>query len=133
MSVASVASIRVSGGTRFAVLAALCGQLAILAHGALVEHVTCGVDGDLIHVRVDVAPAVPPHGDVVRAVTDAGHDEHDRCLLDEDGEAACPNAHVAASAPVLAERAQLSSARRAPPRARRAPLYRLAPKNSPPA
>ena len=122
-----------SGGTRFAVLAALCGQLAILAHGALVEHVTCGVDGDLIHVRADVAPAVPPRGDVVRAITDAGRDEHDRCLLDEDGEAACPNAPVAASAPVVAERTQPPFARRAAPRARRAPLYRLAPKNSPPA
>jgi hypothetical protein len=62
-----------------------------------------------------------------------GGETHDRCLLDEDGEAACPNQpHVlAAPAPAAEPRPDSRRAERRP--ARRAPLYRLAPKNSPPA
>jgi hypothetical protein len=118
--------------TRFAVLLALCGQLAMLAHVALVAHVTCGADGELIHVRADVA-APAREGNAASAAIDAGHDEHDHCLLDEDGEAACPTAHVASGEPVPAARAAFAHGRRSWGVARRAPLYRLAPKNSPPA
>lgn len=115
-------------------LAALCGQLAILAHGALVEHVTCGADGALVHVRAADSGASPvTRDDMARAALDEGLAEHDHCLLDEDGEAACPNATAASDEPVPARRTDLTRGSGASPAARRAPLYRLAPKNSPPA
>jgi hypothetical protein len=121
---------------RFALLVALCGQLAMLAHGALVAHVTCGDDGELLHVRpdgdADGAVAAPTR-DVIAAGRASDSDAHDHCLLDEDGEAACPRVHVASSEPVAETRATFAPARAAVPAPRRAPLYRLAPKNSPPA
>jgi hypothetical protein len=114
------------------VLLALCGQLAMLAHAALVEHVTCGADGGLIHVRSDAAPVAPTR-DAARAAAVDGEAGHDHCLLDEDGEAACPNATVGSGEPVAASGSVVWRARRTSPGAPRAPLYRLAPKNSPPA
>jgi hypothetical protein len=123
----------VRGGARLAVLLALCGQLAMLAHAALVAHVTCGADGELIHVRAGAAgrPAIGA-GDVAGASLDGGRDDDDHCLLDEEGEATCPSA-PSACALVVATRAVFARAPRSPGAARRAPLYRLAPKNSPPA
>jgi hypothetical protein len=113
-------------------LVALCGQLAMLAHAALVAHVTCGVDGDLIHLRADARAAVPAR-DAARAAVDDANDAHDRCLLDEDGEAACPNAGSSSGAPVPSVATVSWNAHRVRCAARHAPLYRLAPKTSPPA
>jgi hypothetical protein len=122
----------VKAGTRLAVVAALVGQLAALAHAALVEHVTCGADGELIHVRAEAAPPAPAR-DAARAGADAEGDSHDHCLLDEDGEALCPEAHVASGDPVSPSRARHAAQPHARVAAAPAPLYRLAPKNSPPA
>jgi hypothetical protein len=122
----------VKAGTRLAILAALVGQLAALAHGALVAHVTCGLDGDLVHLRAG-APAPAPSRDVVREVSSGDDDSHDRCLLDEDGEALCPTSHVASGQPLSPSRARSPIAQRVRALAAPAPLYRLAPKNSPPA
>jgi hypothetical protein len=114
------------------VIVALLGQLAMLAHGALVEHVTCGADGELTHVRSGAAPLIPAR-DAVGAAVGSGDDAHDHCLLDEDGEAACPPTHLAAGEPAQAERSHDPLGRRARVVTSSAPLYRLAPKNSPPA
>ena len=122
----------VKAGTRLAVVVALLGQLAALAHAALVEHVTCGTDGELIHVHVEASAPVLAR-DAVREAVDAEGDSHDHCLLDEDGEALCPTSHVASGDPVSPSRARHAVRRCARVAAAPAPLYRLAPKNSPPA
>jgi len=105
----------------------------MLAHAALVAHVTCGADGELIHVRAGAGgrPVVGA-GDIARASLEGGTDDHDHCLLDEEGEATCPSA-PSACALVLATRAVFACAPRSPGAERRAPVYRFAPKNSPPA
>jgi hypothetical protein len=106
----------------------------MLAHGAVVEHVTCGADGALMHVRAsDGAAAAVARGDVARAALEEGQGEHDHCLLDEDGEAACPSATFASAEPTSASRVVFAPGSGTPRASRRAPLYRLAPKNSPPA
>jgi len=110
----------------------LLGQLALLADGAA-THVICVEHGDLVHASPRAGHAVAARHDTLLAAADAGSETHDRCLLDEDGEAACPNEPHVVPAPVLAAgpRPDFRGAERRP--ARRAPLYRLAPKNSPPA
>jgi len=117
---------------RFAMLLALCGQLAALVHVVLVAHVTCGADGELVHVSAGRSPA-PAIRDAARPAAGAARDEHDHCLLDEEGEAVCPAPHVASGEPVLATHAAFTPERRDFFPGRRAHLYRLAPKNSPPA
>jgi hypothetical protein len=113
------------------VLLALCGQLAALVHVVLVAHVTCGADGELVHVRAGHSPA-PAIGDAARPAAGAARDEHDHCLLDEEGEAACPSPHAASGEPSTVVRVSIRLERRDVLPPRRAPLYRLAPKNSPP-
>ena len=113
-------------------LVALVGQLAMLAHGALVAHVTCGADGELIHLRASAAAPTPAR-DAVRADVDAGGDAHDHCLLDEEGDALCPTTYVASDEPAPTSRADHLIRRRARGARPHAPLYRIAPKNSPPA
>jgi hypothetical protein len=122
----------VKAGTRLAVVVALLGQLAALAHGALVEHVTCGADGELVHVRADATPPAPAR-DAARGAASGEGDPHDHCLLDEDGEALCPTSHASPGEPVSPSRARHPIARRVRAASAPAPLYRLAPKNSPPA
>jgi hypothetical protein len=63
---------------RFAMLLALCGRLAALVHVALVAHVTCGADGELVHVRAGRSPA-PATRDGVGPAAGAARDEHDHC------------------------------------------------------
>jgi hypothetical protein len=63
---------------------------------------------------------------------DDGAESHDRCLLDEDGESAPPEQAAAPFVPVALVRAVLP-AYVAPPLTAHEPLYRIAPKNSPPA
>jgi hypothetical protein len=122
----------VNVGTRLAVIAALLGQLAALAHGALVAHVTCGADGELVHVRAEPSTTAPVR-DGARAAVDGEGDAHDHCLLDEDGDALCPATHVGAGEPLAPSRGRRSVTRRVRVASAPAPLYRLAPKNSPPA
>lgn len=120
---------------RCALLLALVGQLALLAHVVLVAHVTCGADGELVHLRADVGAArdAVPARDAASAAAAGRGEADDHCLLDEDGEAACPTAHVASGEPVAASRLDRVRRRVRAPFGRPAPLYRLAPKNSPPA
>jgi hypothetical protein len=117
---------------RLLVWIALAGQLAMLADGALGVHVTCAEHGDVVHAAPGAAPA--PVGDHAQltAFVAAGSDTHDRCLLDEDGEVAPPPepALILAAAPLAGS--CVSFDQREHRRARRAPLYLLAPKNSPP-
>jgi hypothetical protein len=104
----------------------------MLAHGALVVHVTCGGDGELTHLRPGSVASVPAR-DVAGAAVDSGNEGHDHCLLDEDGDAECPTSHVASGEPFAPSRFDRRIQPRARVSARPAPLYRLAPKNSPPA
>jgi hypothetical protein len=112
-------------------LAALGGQLAAIADALFVEHVTCPEHGDRIHVSVPARAPVATAWATVGAAVVGAADDHDQCLLDEEGGRAtsapppAPRAPIAARAPSLA--LELT-----PPVLRRAPLYRLAPKNSPP-
>jgi hypothetical protein len=120
-------------GLRLALFVALLGQLGMVAHTLLVVHVTCALDGGLVHARWGGPPAPPAREPVVRADRAPGGDLDDHCLLDEDGEAACPSAPVIAASPLPASPSGFVRAERALVPARRAPLFRLAPKNSPPA
>jgi hypothetical protein len=125
--------VRLRRGTRVALFVALLGQLGMLAHAALVVHVTCPLDGELVHARLGDAAPPPGREPVARApVGDPDHQD-DRCLLDEDGEAACPSPRVVSAAPLPVAPASYALAAPAPRGARRAPLFRLAPKTSPPA
>jgi hypothetical protein len=122
----------VKAGARLAVLVALVGQLSALAHEALVEHITCGADGELVHVRATAALPAPAQ-DAARDVASGDGDPHDHCLLDEEGEALCPTTHLASGEPVSPSRAEPPISRSVRGASAPAPLYRLAPKNSPPA
>jgi hypothetical protein len=116
---------------RFLALAALGGQLAAIADALFVEHVTCPEHGDRIHVSVRVRAPRATAWAAASATVAGTADDHDQCLLDGDGGRAtsapppAPRAPIAARAPTLALEF-------GPPAFRRAPLYRLAPKNSPP-
>jgi hypothetical protein len=124
--------VRVSTLSRRVALLALCGQLAMLAHATLVAHVTCGADGELEHVRLATGAAAPAGKTTSAALADRGG-EHDHCLLDEDLEAVCQGGPAASGEPVPATRADHFVRRRLRGASAPAPLYRLAPKNSPPA
>lgn len=111
---------------------ALGAQLAALADALFVAHVTCLADGERIHVARDGAPAQPePWTSLDGGKVGADEHAHAQCLVDDDAD--CPPASSTAalaapeSAP-LAPRAAAASLRLPGP-----PLYRLAPKNSPPA
>jgi hypothetical protein len=115
---------------RLLALLGLAGQAGALADALLVQHVTCLVHGDRIHAT----PGTPDSGARWSRLRDGAADEdgheHLRCLVDDDvdfvpGPATAPFAARVGSwspLPLFV----------APPIARRAPLYRLAPKNSPP-
>jgi hypothetical protein len=116
---------------RLLAVAALGGQLAAIADALFVEHVTCPEHGDRIHVTGHgPAPAAEKWSGARPAIGGTG-DDHDQCLLDEDGDQAPapnpPSLPVPAPAAASALRFDLSA-----PVIRGAPLYRLAPKNSPP-
>jgi len=116
---------------RFLALAALGGQLAAIADALFVEHVTCPEHGDRIHVSVRTrAPRATAWAAASATVVGAA-DEHDQCLLDGDGGRAAGASPPVSRAPMTARAATLAL-ETAPPAFRRAPLYRLAPKNSPP-
>ena len=109
---------------RLLAVAALGGQLAAIADALFVEHVTCFVHGDRVHVTAAAK------WDGARAALAGTGDDHDQCLLDEDGDqapAANPPSLVPTPATPSALRFDLSA-----PVFTGAPLYRIAPKNSPP-
>ena len=116
---------------RLFALAALGGQLAAIADALFVEHVTCAEHGDRIHVTSHgPAPVAQTWAGVGAAIAGTA-DEHDQCLLDEDGDQAPATAPTALCLPALAQ-ASPPHFEPGAPAVRRAPLYRLAPKNSPP-
>lgn len=116
---------------RFLALAALGGQLAAVADALFVEHVTCAEHGDRIHVAIHARAPVATGWAAVGVAVAGAADDHDQCLLDEDGGRATSAPPPAPRAP-MAARAPSLGLELAPPVFRRAPLYRLAPKNSPP-
>jgi hypothetical protein len=112
---------------------ALAGQLALLADGAI-AHVTCAVHGDLVHATAS-GPARAETSAHAALAASVASDEgaHDRCLIDEDGDVAFRPAPTSLPAPARLELSFVVLGGRGPARRLRAPLYRLAPKNSPPA
>ena len=116
---------------RLLAIAGLCGQLSAVADALFVEHVTCLVHGDRIHVTAE-APVAAARWSGLRSPGIEG-DEHDHatCLLDDEVDFVPPPAPAALSAPAVASTAPPSfdSGART---FERSPLYRLAPKNSPP-
>jgi hypothetical protein len=143
-----------ASGTRLTaaltVLAFLLGNLGSLIHEATTTHTRCPEHGELVHgetpaaddhggLALDVAePAgdgtARPSGDAarIRALPQAGSHEHEHCYvtcptrgrIDPAARAPSEHAPLAERAP-LALAADLGSAGR--------PLYRTAPKTSPPA
>jgi hypothetical protein len=114
-------------------LAALGGQLAAVADALFVAHVTCLAHGDRIHVSDGPPLPVTDRWSGVRgAAVDSEGDAHAQCLLDDDVDVV--PAPSPATLPVPYRSAALSPlAESAPLPGPRLPLYRLAPKNSPPA
>ena len=112
-------------------IAGLAGQLSAVADALFVEHVTCLVHGDRIHVT-SAAPVAAVRWTALRDPA-IGGDEHDhvQCLLDDDVDFVPPPTPAALPAPAPST---------TPPPAfdehlafgERSSLYRLAPKNSPP-
>jgi hypothetical protein len=121
--------------TRAALLlaaAALAGQLATVADQLFVTHVTCLAHGERIHVANEgPARLAARWTEIGAAATESPPDAHAQCLFDDDVD--CVPAPAAVTLPpprgAAAPASYLESARPLP----RQPLYRLAPKNSPPA
>ena len=112
-------------------IAGLAGQLAAVADALFVEHVTCLVHGDRIHVT-SAAPVVAARWAALRdpAIDGDGHD-HVQCLLDDDIDFVPPPGPAALFAPAPSTTPPLAFDPR-PAFSGRYSLYRLAPKNSPP-
>ena len=111
--------------------AALAGQLATVADQLLADHVTCLAHGERIHVDGGEAARTAAPWTAVGAATVAGAEErHAQCLFDDDVDV------VPAPAPATLPPPRVVTARVAGSASCRAlsrqPLYRLAPKNSPP-
>jgi hypothetical protein len=113
-------------------VAALGGQLAAVADALFVAHVTCPTHGDRVHVDED-APARAPEkwATLGEATADTDGHAHAACLVDDDVEYVPPAAAPALAAPAVESPRDPIAVAAALPR-RRVPLYRLAPKNSPP-
>jgi hypothetical protein len=118
---------------RALVLAALGSQLAAISDELLVAHVTCPADGELVHLDAQTArPVVAREARLAPAARESDRHEHGQCLLDDDVDQLPPRA---------AERPFVPTSRTAPAPVAAAtslavagvPIYRLAPKNSPPA
>jgi hypothetical protein len=127
----------------FVAVFCLFGQVSSLAHTLLVQHATCAEHGESIHVsdaaRLDQTAAGAGIGfaDPVVAGSDAGAPAeghgHDHCLAVAHGRGHVGlrtlTAPVTANPPVLV----VVTAETANSRPASCPVYRLAPKNSPPA
>ena len=118
---------------RTLVFAALAGQLAAISDELLVAHVTCPADGELIHLDAQaVRPVAARNHRAQSAGVETDRHEHAQCLLDDDIDQLPPRAPDApfvpttrsAPAPITAATSLAIAG---------FPIYRLAPKNSPPA
>jgi hypothetical protein len=106
----------------------VAGQLGGAVHNLLVLHVTCLEHGEVIHSTAAPEAASPLGGVALRA--ERAH-EHDVCLVAlhrrDQAQQAAPQAVVAPAQPEVREAAPPITAAEA-----RDPLFRLAPKTSPP-
>ena len=111
---------------------ALAAQLATVADELLVDHVTCLAHGERIHVE-NGGPArqAAPWAALGAAAVTSAADTHAQCLLDDDADCV-PAPTLALYAPPLVAAAGPTVDDRQRPLPHQ-PLYRLAPKNSPPA
>jgi hypothetical protein len=116
---------------RLLAIAGLCGQLAAVADALFVEHVTCFVHGDRVHVTTDAPVAAAGWSGLRRPAIDGDEHDHATCLLDEDVDFVPPPAPAALPAPAVASAAFPLSDSEAPTFGRSS-LFRLAPKTSPP-
>jgi len=112
--------------------AALAGQLATVADQLLADHVTCLAHGERIHVDEAQAPRpAAPWTEIGAATVASGDEAHAQCLFDDDVDV------VPAAAPATLPPLRIAIALVAVTASHRPllhePLYRLAPKNSPPA
>lgn len=111
----------------------VAGQLASVAHAALVRHAVCADHGEAVHVSSAEAAEVPAHRDDTDAVSGsepAPADDHEHCsvacerrALARPGSRASIAGH-GGDAPRPLRDAQVPPA---------IAIYRLAPKSSPPA
>ena len=113
----------------------LTGQLASLAHLLFVEHDRCAEHGEIVEadsrVEVHSRSGFGEHGALVhRAATETG--AHDHCLLLATLRESFGTFRSDASSGAVASEIDRASHDRASPLSDRA-LFRLAPKNSPPA
>jgi hypothetical protein len=117
---------------RVLAFAALASQLAAISDQLLVAHVTCPADGERVHVGADAPQPAAREARVEHAALDAERHEHAQCLVDDDVDQLPPRVVVATFVPSTEPARPVSAA--STPLARPAfPIYRLAPKNSPPA
>jgi hypothetical protein len=115
-------------------LALLVAQATGFLHLALAPHETCPEHGELIEQAAPPSPssvAVAPAGTTVRGVPRAHLHAHDHCLA-ALGDADAAVAQSSFELPPVVERLG-PAAQVVIVSARGPPLYRLAPKNSPPA
>jgi hypothetical protein len=129
---------RHSLATLVVALALLGAQTSGFLHILLVEHERCGEHGEMVeaHHRPPPSPApliTPSDGTSASASGSPSvtHD-HDHCLVLLDRRASAPLAGPAQLA-ITVESRTVSAPVRATGAPRGPPLYRLAPKNSPPA
>jgi len=120
---------------RTAALAALvfvATSLLSSAHEAAVQHVVCAAHGELSHVSL-AAVGGPVRDAAVRPGGSAALDEHDHCVLASAmrESKAAPRAPAIAAAPIATPAPRGPAIAVAAPRT--TPLYRSAPKTSPPA
>jgi hypothetical protein len=113
-------------------LAALAGQLAAVADQLFADHVTCLAHGDRIHVDgAAVARAAAPWTEIGAATIAGAEEAHAQCLFDDDVDVVPAAAPARLPAPSIVTASVAGATSRRPLLAQ--PLYRLAPKNSPPA
>ena len=115
-------------------LALLVAQATGFLHLALAPHETCPEHGELVERAAPPSPSaspVAPAGPAMRGQPRVHRHAHDHCLA-ALGDADAVVTHASVEAPAIAEEPR-PAALDAIVSARGPPLYRLAPKNSPPA
>lgn len=115
----------------------MSGQLAGVAHMALVRHVTCPEHGELLHAEDDGTPSAPTPADGTASLAALTEDSesshgHDHCAVAIQRRAQTMPVSRVAVAHTVSPVTEASNERAAPAMPLGA-IYRLAPKSSPPA
>lgn len=119
---------------RLLVFAALASQLAAISDQLLVAHVTCPADGERVHVGAEAArPTAARGARLEQPAFRADRHEHAQCLVDDDVDQLPPQVAVSTFVPPSVEPAPAFRAASTVLARSAFPIYRLAPKNSPPA